>query len=157
MDFIKNGFVFLRPYPYLQAALVIIAFLFLAKLADWFFSRVARRITASPRNNFDERLIDLVHRPVFATVALVGLILAAYRVDLDPNMEDNTIDAIKTIIIVIWVIFGLRFSRLLFDALGRAPAKKSLVQPATRPLFTNALSVFIVIAGAYAILDIRIS
>ena len=36
MEFVRDGFVFLRPYPYVQAALVITSFLVLAKLADWF-------------------------------------------------------------------------------------------------------------------------
>lgn len=152
-DLIQNGFEFLRPYPKLHAALVVVGFLLLAKLADWFCSRVARRVTASTRNNFDDQLVELLHRPVFSTVALLGLVLATYRLELDPGIEDKTEDVLKTILIVIWVLFGLRFSGLLFKALSRAAHKKSLVQPATRPLFTNALSVFIVVAGAYAILE----
>lgn len=152
-DFLENGFVALRPYSYLQAALVIVTFLVMAKGVDWFCSRVARRIAASTRNNFDDRLVDVLHRPVFVSVALLGLVLATYRLNLPANIEDNTEDVLKTILILIWVLFGLRFSGLLFRALGQAPAKKSLVQPATRPLFTNALSIFIVVAGAYAILE----
>lgn len=153
VDLIQNGFAFLRPYPYLQAATTILGFLFLAKLVDWLCTRVARRIVASTKNHFDDQLIDILHRPVFTTVAMLGLILATYRLDLAPEIEDNTVDVLKTILIVIWVLFGLRFSRLLFNALGRSRTKKSLVQPATRPLFTNALAIFVVLAGVYAILE----
>ena len=47
MDWIQEGFVFLRPYPYLQAAITITVFLLLAKLTDWLCSRVARRLAAT--------------------------------------------------------------------------------------------------------------
>ena len=152
-DLIKNGFEFLRPYPKLHAVLVIVLFLGLAKLADWLCARVVRRIVASTRNHFDDQLVDLLHRPVFTTVALLGLVLGTYRLELAPGIEDTTEDVLKTILILIWVLFGLRFSTLLFKALGHAPVQKSLVQPATRPLFTNALAIFILVAGAYAILE----
>ena len=153
MEFVREVFVFLRPYPYLQAVLLITFFLMLAKFVDLLCTRVVRRIVSSTKNHFDDQLVDLLHRPVFTTVAMLGLVMATYRLNLDPEIEENTVDALKTILIVIWVLFGLRFSKVLFNALGRAPAKKSLVQPATRPLFTNALAVFVVIAGAYAILE----
>jgi MscS family membrane protein len=153
MDFIRNGFEFLRPYPYLQALGVIIGFLFLAKLADLLCTRVLRRIVASTRNHFDDQLVDLLHRPIFTTIALVGLVLATYRIDLPPRVTTHTIDILQTIIAVIWILFGLRFSRLLFDALGRRQADRGLVQSATRPLFTNALAILVLVAGAYAILE----
>jgi small-conductance mechanosensitive channel len=153
MEFIRDGFVFLRPYPYVQAALVITSFLILAKVADWLCTRVVRRIVSSTKNHFDDQLIDILHRPVFLTIATIGLVMATFRLKLEAGVEDNTIDTLKTILIIVWVLFGLRFSKILFNALGRSPARKSLVQPATRPLFTNALAVFVVIAGAYAILE----
>ena len=76
MDFLEHGFIVLRPYPYLQAAIVITAFLILAKLSDLFLCRVVRRLVARSASNFDDQLIDILHRPVFMTIALFGLAMA---------------------------------------------------------------------------------
>ena len=153
MDFMEHGFTVLRPYPYLQAAIVITVFLILAKLSDLFLCQVVRRLVSRSNTNFDDQLIDILHRPVFMTIALFGLAMATFRFDMDPDIQDSTLDVLRTIIILLWVIFGLRFSRLLFVAMGLRKQKVGLVQPATRPLFTNALSVLVVLAGAYAILE----
>jgi len=107
MEFVREGFVFLRPYPYLQAVLLITFFLMLAKFVDLLCTRVVRRIVSSTKNHFDDQLVDLLHRPVFTTVAMLGLVMATYRLNLDPEIEENTVDALKTILIVIWVWIGL--------------------------------------------------
>jgi len=148
----RNGFETLRPYPLLQAVSVIIFFLFLAIVVDRILSGVIRRLAARTTTNLDDRLVAIMHRPIFISVASVGLVFATYRLDFGPDLQAVTIDIIQTILIFIWLLFGLRFSRLIIAAMTRHERHFTFAQPATQPLLSNAISVVLLIAGVYSIL-----
>lgn len=140
----------LRANAWLQAALVAILFLLLAKLAD----RVLARLTAPllSRLDLDPRWAAMLQRPVFTTVAIIGLVLATYRLELGAQFEAVTLALVKTILIVVWLSLALRLIRLVFNTLAGRPAPVALVQPQTVPLLTNVTSVVLVLAAAYAVL-----
>jgi len=148
----REGFDFLKPFPYLQSLLIICLFLFLAIIVDRIFSSLIRRLVVRTTTSFDDRLIDILHRPVFMSVAAVGLVFATWRLDLSPELQTATVGIIQTMLIFLWIIFGLRFARLIVIAMSGNERHFNFVQPATAPLFTNAIAVLLLIAGAYAIL-----
>lgn len=152
LKFGREGFDFLQPYPLLQAALVIVVFLVLAGLVDRILSGVVRRLVARTETSFDDELVYAMHRPVFMSVAAIGLVSATRLLDLSPEATNTTIDIIQTILIIIWLLFGLRLARLIVRAMTRNERHFKFVQPATAPLFSNAIAVVLMIAGAYAIL-----
>ncbi len=80
MDRLKTlamqGFGLLEPYPYLQALLVILLFGALAKIADVLISSVCARLAANTKSNVDDQLVKILHRPIFTSVAMVGLVIA---------------------------------------------------------------------------------
>lgn len=143
---------FLEPYPALSALEVIVAFLILAWLVDRLISGIVARLASRTETKLDDRILALIHRPIFTTVTLLGLILAVYEFELDPGLLLATKSVIQTILIVIWLVFGLRFTRLLVKALGAQADRFEFIQPATEPLLRNALAVVIILTGAYAIL-----
>ena len=63
LKFGREGFEVLRPYPLLQALIVIVLFLVLAKLVDAIFSSVLRKLVSRTTNAFDDQLIAIMHRP----------------------------------------------------------------------------------------------
>jgi small-conductance mechanosensitive channel len=152
LNFARDGLAFLQPYPALQALTTIGVFLGLALLADRVISGIVRRLAARTATTLDDRLIASLHRPVFATVALIGLVLASAQLDLGPQVEDTTVNIIETLLVIVWMVFALRASGLLFEAASQDPNRFRYIQPATRPLFSNAVAVFVVVAAAYAIL-----
>lgn len=152
LEFGRVGFEVLQPYPYLQAFVIIAAFLLLAKLIDWLLSGIIRRLVARTRTNLDDQLVEFIHRPIFTSVAAIGLVFATYRVKLDPALQDAAIDIIQTILVVIWLVFFLRLSRAALAAMTRNERHFKFVQPATQPLLTNALAVVLLLAGVYSIL-----
>jgi hypothetical protein len=50
---------------------------------------------------------------------MIGLVLATYRLDFRPELRTTTISVIQTLLAVIWLLFGLRVSRLLLAAMKR--------------------------------------
>ena len=150
--FVREGWGLLAPYPLAQAALIVVFFLLMAKLVDRACTGIATRMVTRTETTLDNQLVEILHRPVFTTVALMGLILAAYRVGLPDQLEKVTIAVIQSLLIFVWLVFGLRFSRLVIDALSREKRRFKFVQSSTRPLLNNALAVLLVLAGAYSIL-----
>jgi MscS family membrane protein len=146
-----NGLEFLQPYPWLQAFGVIIIFSVLAWLADRVISGIITRLVSKTQTNVDDQLVRILHRPVFSSVAIIGLVLATYRIGLAEPLQLSVIAIIKSLLILIWLIFGLRLSRIILSAMRRH-RRFEMVQQTTEPLLTNAAAVLIFIAGAYAIL-----
>ncbi len=143
---------FLEPWPALRALETIVAFLILAWLVDRLTTGIVSRMVARTETNLDDRLLALIHRPIFTTVTLLGLLLAVYEFDLDPDLLLATTSFVKTLLILIWMVFGLRFSRLLLAAMKDRAEKFDFIQPTTEPLLRNALAVLLILAAAYAIL-----
>ena len=143
---------FLEPYPLLRALEVLVAFLALAALVDRLISGIVSRTVAKTETDLDDRLLEILHRPIFASVALMGLDLAINEFRLDPDFLLVTNSLVKTVLIVVWIIFGLRFSRLTLGAMKDRAERFNFIQPSTEPLLRNALAVLLLLAGAYAIL-----
>lgn len=152
LDFGEHGFNALRPYPYLQAIVVIVAFLILAKFVDRIISGLAARLVSKTKTNLDDQLVEIMHRPIFTTVAMIGLVFATYRLDFSEQIQDTTIAVIQTLLALIWLVFGIRLSRLLLAAMRRQERRFRFVQQTTEPLLTNAIAVILFLAGVYTIL-----
>lgn len=152
LDLLRDAFGLLEPYPILQALIIVVVFLGLAKIGDLLIGGLVQRIAERTTTRFDDRLVDLLHRPVFASIALTGLSLAVVRLGLSDDAERINLNIIQTILIWIWVSFGLRFGRLSVELLSHRGKASSFLQPSTRPLIGNALAVVVLLAGAYAIL-----
>ncbi len=151
-EFWENTQEVLQNYPILGAVIIIVFFAILARLADRFLSGTAKRLAARSQTDFDDKLIDLLHRPIFNTVALVGLLLATYSLDLADSLELVTLTTVQTILAVVWLIFLLRASKLFLSAMRSQEQRFGFVQTATEPLLANTLSVILFIAGAYSLL-----
>ena len=91
------------PNHYVQAAIIAAVFLLVGKIADWIISGIIGRIARKSTNEFDDSLIDLVHRPVFLSFVLLGLGLATLRIQLPDAAQFLTLGLLKTIAIVIWL------------------------------------------------------
>lgn len=151
-ELITQGFTPLEPYPYLQAILVILTFGGLAVVADKLISGILTRLVANTKSKLDDELVRILHRPIFTSVAMVGLVIATYRLEFGDALRETTVAVLQTILIVIWMTFGLRLSRIVVTAMKRQERSFSFIQQSTEPLIANAIAVFLFLAGVYAIL-----
>jgi small-conductance mechanosensitive channel len=142
----------LEPYPLLRALQVIVVFLLLAALVDRLISGITRRIVSRTETHLDDQILKILHRPIFSSVALVGLIIALYEFDLSPGILLITTSLVQTILIVLWLGFGLRFSGIVLGAMRDSESRFTMVQQTTEPLLKNAAAVLVFIAGVYGIL-----
>ena len=145
-EFIQN--------PWTEAAVIITIGLVLAKLAEVFICTVVSRLMKATDNKLDDLVVQLLHKPLFTSFALMGLIIASnsLKVQLGETALAATGAILKTLIILSWLRFFMRSSGAILESMGRNPDYFAFAQKDTVPLMRNLATVFLLLAGAYAIL-----
>ena len=136
------------PNVYLQAAIVASIFLLFGKVADWIISGLVGRIAKRSSNNFDNNLIDLVHRPIFLSFVLIGLGLATRRLGLPETPTSATVSLLQTIAIVIWFSALSGLNNLIVVTLRRSRSS-ALVDSGMLSLLHNVLKVVLFALAGY--------
>jgi len=136
------------PNPYLQAAMIAAAFILAGKVADWIISGIIGRIARKSTNDFDDGLIDLVHRPVFVSFVLLGLGLATLHVGMPAAPAFLTLGLLKTIAIFVWLGTLASFNNLVVRTL-RKTSQSKLVQSGMLSLLHNAAKVVLAAMAVY--------
>ena len=145
---------FFEEFPLLEGLAIVLLSAVAAKLVDGLLTGSLKRLVARSETDFDDRLVALLHRPIFLSVVLGGLILATYRFDLSATLERTTVLIVQSVLVVIWISFAVRFSRLLLGTMGASPDRFQVVQRSTEPLLSNFFAVVLFIVGIYALLVI---
>ena len=142
-----NQVALIAPNRYVQALIVVVVFLIAAKLVNLFINRVIRRLVSRTRVQFDDQLIDLAERPIFLSVVFVGLSIATRLLELPPAANMVTLAVLTTMVVFVWSMFLVRFTRLILSLISKLPDSFRMVQSQTLPLFNN-LATIIIVAGA---------
>ena len=139
----------LEGQPYLQALAIFGLFLLLAKLAQWIITGGIRSLARRTKTTLDDRLLELVKLPIFATTLLVGIGLAGTRLGLDPVYERLGLRLLETIALLLWLIFALRAAAVVLNEITTLENKIRFIEPRTVALVDNALKVVLIGGGIY--------
>jgi len=123
--------------PYIQALLILLLSLGLAKVIDLLFSKLLSRLAARTRTAIDDRIIATLRWPIFYSLILGGLSAALGRLHLPQAAGFYSLGLIKTVALLIWSWAGLRISLLLITELSGRTRRHELVQKRFKPLFEN--------------------
>jgi small-conductance mechanosensitive channel len=140
----------LGPNVYVQAAIIAVVFILIGKIADWVISGIIGRFASKSDNEFDDRLVKLVHRPVFLSFVFIGLGLAARRIDMPETPTFVTVNVLKTMAIVVWYGALGQLNNLVVSALGKSPTSE-LAESGMLALLHNVLKVVLVALAVYFI------
>ncbi len=136
------------PNIYLQAAIIAAAFIFVGKIADWIISGIIGRIAVKSTNEYDDRFVKLVHRPIFLSFVLLGLALATRRIGMPAAPEFITIGVLKTIAIFVWFNTLSSLMNLLVEVFSRTKDTK-IVQTGMLSLLHNVMKIVVVALAGY--------
>lgn len=139
----------LAEHPLVAAALIVVGTLLAAKVVDLVSTAWFTRWARHTETDLDDRVVELLHRPIQITVVLFGLGAASALLDLPPSQARVTAGVLYTIAILVWTAFAVRFVVLILEALSRHEARFQLVEPRTLALFQNLATVLLVGIGAY--------
>ncbi len=70
-----------------RAIVVIGVSVLVAKIVDLLISRFLVRLTLRTNTDLDDQLVQLLHRPVFVSVILVGLYIAVKTLGWSPSVD----------------------------------------------------------------------
>lgn len=134
---------------YLQAFIIFVIFLSAAKLLSFISTKVILKLLQRNKISWGNKIVTILHIPVFYTIILFGIGAAMYWLNIAPWVYDIAISIISSCIIVLWAFFLIRLSRILLTALAYSEKNTSMVQVETLPLFLNISIVIISVIAFY--------
>ena len=155
MEFTKEGLLELlaeiAPNPYLQALLIILISLGLAKFLDVIMGSFIKKWASKTKIAFDDKIIDILHKPIFLTIIIFGIGLAAERLEFKEVIYFITVASLKTIVIIVWSIAVARLLKLFLDLVSHDESRFKLIQEHTLSLFNNLLVLVVTGLSIYII------
>lgn len=142
----------IRDNVWLQAVTIIALAIIVAKIVDFVITRFISVWAKKSESELDDRLIATLHRPIFVSVVLIGLWLAIVRLPFDERLINNGIKILKTIGILMWVMFASRAVAILLEALGRLEGRSSFIEARTVALFKNVAKMILIGGAVYFLL-----
>lgn len=136
------------PNVFLQAAIIASVFIIVGKVADWIVSGIIGRFARESSNDFDDQLVDLVHRPIFLSFVLLGLGLATNRIGIPTTPTFITIGILKTIAIFVWYSTVMRLMALVVETFGKTHDRK-IVQSGMLPLLHIVMKIVVLALAGY--------
>ena len=136
--------------PWLNAALILALSAVAAVLTDIFVTRVLLRLVSSTTSDFDDRLVSLLHRPIFISVLLFGSFAALEFLD-SPRIFDLLL---LTLLVVIWTLTALRVGNLAFEYLPRLIPGEWDAGQGFSPLLKNITVVAFFALGVMGVLTV---
>lgn len=141
----------IAPNQYLQAILIILLFLMIAKILDLFITRVATKWVKKTGFKLDDYILDLLHKPVFVSIILIGLALSTERLGLKPGIHFFTISCLKTIGVILWIQAVIKLAKQILNLVSNDESRFKIVQDRTLPLFNNLLLILILSFSLYTL------
>ena len=135
-----------------QAGLFVIGSLVTAKVADWIITSVLSRLASRTESTIDDRIIQILHRPIYYSILFMGLGISIQLFQLPEIITFVSKGLFKTIVVIIWS-FALFHSLIHFITwYSRQSKDDSIIQVHTMPIIDNVGKVIIFILGVFFIL-----
>ncbi|MEJ2115939.1 MAG: mechanosensitive ion channel family protein [Gammaproteobacteria bacterium] len=140
------------PNPYLKAFGIVLAFAAFAMIFNFVIIRFLKRLTAKTSIKGDDHILELIQKPIFVSLVIFGFVQAITVLQMPENVVATTVAILKTIVIILWASFAIKFSRFLLQVISSKKSsenKSQLIQHSTLPLFSNLALLVIAAATMY--------
>ena len=138
--------------PWVRALEVIGVSALVAKIVDLVISRFLLRLTLRTHTDLDDQLIQSLHRPVFASVILVGLHIAVTTLGWSPGVERVLVALIQTVAVFVWTGAGFKLTSTTLAGLSRLADRVTWIEARTLPLFDNLSKIVVFSLAIYGFL-----
>lgn len=135
---------------WLGGLLAVLVFLALAKVVEWILIPAIKRLTSRTDTQIDDVIVLHLRRPLYWTVALLGVLIASSVLGIEQG-RNTLISFILSVLIYLWMLFGLRVSKALLAITSEQAQTSAVVRPQTLPLFTNLAAIAVIAVAVYLI------
>jgi MscS family membrane protein len=133
--------------PLVRAAGVIVGSIIAAWLIELLITKTIAAAAAKTETDLDDKVVEIVRRPIFLSVLLYGLDWAADLLELPERFASSVDSLLKTLTILIWAIAITRIGVVVLQTLAGHERPRSMLQPRTLPVFDIMMRI-VVVAGA---------
>ncbi|MCB2190534.1 MAG: mechanosensitive ion channel family protein [Deltaproteobacteria bacterium] len=138
----------LLAHPYLLGVILVAAAVAAALLVDYLFTRVIKSLTRMSKTELDDKILKNLHGPMRTSVILLAVLVA-----MDIYMEEQPwqgplVNVIYSVIIIVWTVYLVRMSRMIFRAL-RERHRKEHTPRQLLPLLDNLIMLLLLVHGGY--------
>jgi len=136
------------------AAAALVASVIVAKLADLILGQTLKALAGRTSTLFDDRLIELLHRPVIQTVVFFGVLVALAFLEPGAATTSFVTRLVWSVIALVWTVFVLRASNSLLRGVSEHDSVLHIIEPRTFPLFSNLAKVIILALSTWCLISI---
>ncbi len=152
-DFVQSYFSNVES-PIIKAFILLALYILAAKAADVFLDRIIRRLGKRTRSHLDDRIIDLVHRPVFYTVILFGSIHAITILNPSDTVFYYSKGLLSSMTVLIWAVCIVRVSNAVIESNVVKVVDVTGLSHEVIPLIENVWKVLIILGSLMVVLSI---
>ena len=138
-------------YPALQGLIIAVLFFAIAYVVRGLLVRSMSGLASRSATTLDDDIIKYLRKPLFATIFMFGLILAAKASNL-PMGTDVTVNTLMSLIIINWIGALMNISSTVLHAVGNQRSRFQIVEERTIPILDLLLKLFILLVGSYVLL-----
>ena len=141
-------------YPVVYFIFLVVLSIIFAKLIDIIFVSVFHRIVKKTNNEIDDKIIEIIHKPIYYSFLFVGLRIAIsiQSLALSENIIFIISSIFKTMAIFIWCIALFKVFILLVKWYSSKNKNKQNINLKLLPLFDNLGKIVIFLTGAYFVM-----
>ena len=152
MEYVTNTVDFLKNYSFSSFVLLIMVSALCARIADWTISKTILQFAKRTKTTFDDKLVSLLHKPIYYTVFFLGLSSSLEIISLPDSILFSFKGILKSILILIWSFAVSKIFMELIQWSSKSNSTNKFIQKRTIPLFDNFGKIFIFGGAIYFIL-----
>lgn len=130
--------------PLVQAAGIIVGSIIAAWLVELLLSVTLAKAAAKTKTELDDKIVEVIRRPVFLSVLMWGLDWAVEVVALPERFAVPIVSLLQTLTILIWAVAGTRIGSILLTAFAAKERPRSMLQPRSLPVFDILMRIMVV-------------
>lgn len=137
-----------------MAGISFVIFVILSFLIEILFVKVLKQLVKRTTTQLDDHIIDALHRPIFITLILVGIIII--KNDLFVSYKISTIvnGIVYTLITLIWVFAFIKITGIIVKNSINKISSDTGLSTDIIPLLSNFFKIFFICSGVTVILVI---
>ncbi len=139
--------------PWLKAGVVAVIAFAAAYILTGVLKAILKRLVKKTSFAFDDKLVAIIRPPLFYMLLMIGLSIAVRLTPLSDDVQKTIMAVLQSISILIWMVFAIRFAKILLEAAASRKTKPGFIQPRTLPLFDNLATVLAVAIAIYLIFN----
>lgn len=139
--------------PWIQAGIVAILSFVIAFIATGILKTLLKRLVTKTSFAFDDKLVAIIRPPLFYSLLMVGWSIAVRIAPFGEKTQSLIMSGLQSISVLIWLVFAVRFSKIVLSTVANQPKAAGIIQPRTLPLFDNMATVVAIAFAIYLIFN----